>query len=52
MAATTTGPDFVSFQVRDRAVSAKFYEVLTLVGVCVKLLTWMHWTGARSRWGC
>ena len=28
MAATTTGPDFVSFQVRDRAVSAKFYEEL------------------------
>ncbi|HEV6951649.1 MAG TPA: VOC family protein [Promicromonospora sp.] len=24
--ATTTGPDFVSFQVRDRAASARFYE--------------------------
>ena len=28
MAATTTGPDFVSFQVRDRATSAKFYQDL------------------------
>jgi predicted enzyme related to lactoylglutathione lyase len=28
MAATTTGPDFVSFQVRDRAVSAEFYDKL------------------------
>lgn len=26
MTATTTGPDFVSFQVRDREVSARFYE--------------------------
>ncbi|GAA0538950.1 hypothetical protein GCM10011581_06040 [Saccharopolyspora subtropica] len=26
MAATTSGPDFVSFQVRDRAASARFYE--------------------------
>ena len=26
MAATTTGPDFVSFQVRDREASARFYE--------------------------
>ena len=28
MASTTTGPDFVSFQVRDRAVSAEFYDKL------------------------
>lgn len=28
MAATTSGPDFVSFQVRDRAASAKFYQEL------------------------
>jgi predicted enzyme related to lactoylglutathione lyase len=26
MTATTTGPDFVSFQVRDREASARFYE--------------------------
>ncbi|MCV2394932.1 VOC family protein [Actinotalea sp. M2MS4P-6] len=26
MASTTTGPDFVSFQVRDREASARFYE--------------------------
>jgi predicted enzyme related to lactoylglutathione lyase len=26
MTTTTTGPDFVSFQVRDRDVSARFYE--------------------------
>ena len=28
MAATTTGPGFISFQVRDRAVSAEFYDKL------------------------
>lgn len=26
MTSTTTGPDFVSFQVRDREASARFYE--------------------------